>query len=80
MCRTGKVLYGSEERAWMAATYLIERRGFSDLKIYLCHVCKHFHLTTAPVQMHNWWWRKKQPKRVWLWFKQRGTLDQWDNE
>jgi hypothetical protein len=66
-----KVIYATEERAWEVAAKLIEDFAHDDLKVYLCHRCKNFHVTTAPVQMHDWWWRRIAPKRIQLWLKQR---------
>lgn len=83
-CYSGKIQYGSETLAWDKAAHLVEFRNHDDLKVYFCCVCRHFHLTTAPVQLHDQWWRMREGYRfsnkVRNWFRERGTIDEWDME
>lgn len=82
-CRSGKVLYGSEGQAWDAAAHCIRKGVLPDMQVYLCPFCRHFHLSTAKMQLHDWWWRPmtwRWRPGVANWFKMRGTIDQWDNE
>jgi hypothetical protein len=78
-CRSGKVYYGNEPDAWRAAARVIELGITEDLQVYLCPFCRHFHLRTARVQLHDWWWREVQRKGVRNWFKQRGQIHEWDS-
>jgi len=79
MCNTGKVCYTRYDDAWSAAARCITLGILQDMQVYFCP-CRYLHLRTAKVQLHNWFWRRQQPHRVKNWFKQRGMIDQRDNE
>jgi hypothetical protein len=90
-CKSGKVLYGDEYKAWNAAYRVIELGVMEDAKVYICPHCRHYHLTTAKVQLHNWLWRQSRMGErdlrkgcgyasVRNWFRQRGTIDTWDDK
>jgi hypothetical protein len=81
-CKSGKVQYGNESKAWIAAARCIELGILQDMQIYFCPFCRYYHLRTAKVQLHDDIWRpiSQWSKRVMSWFKARGTIDQWDNE
>jgi len=77
MCRTPeKASFRNEQSAWSSAASAIER-GFRDLKVYKCE--GHIHLTSAPVQLHDFWWKEPehQPRRVREWFEQRKEITEW---
>jgi hypothetical protein len=81
-CHSGKMLYPQENDAWVAAFRVISIGHSNDLKIQYKCGCQFLHLTTAKVQLHDFWWR---PERQWTlkvkhWFKERGTVDMWDSE
>ena len=88
--RCSKVPYKDEGTAWNAAYELYNRGIFNrDVKVYACPYCRNprnncrmFHLTTAKVQLHNAWWRDKKlwSPRIYNWFRERGTIEQWDQE
>ena len=88
-CKSGKISYGNEYKAWAAALWVIKLGILEDAQVYFCPHCRHYHLTTARVQLHDWmWWQSRMEQRkrhpwydaVQDWFKQRGTIDTWDDK
>jgi len=82
-CKLNKVCYVNELDALHAMITLIEKGRYGqDWKCYFCKPCGRWHLKTAKLQLHKHFWRPtyQWPKSVRGWFKQRGTIDLWDNE
>lgn len=71
--RCSKIHYPSEKAAWQKAAALVEFESHRDLKTYYCKFHQAWHLTTAPVQLHDFFWRPNWQwrKTVWNWFQQR---------